>query len=119
MKSTSDSQEEVIGEPPVLEMKIDIRVLEHLGLKMYTSLPAVIAEYVANSWDAGATEVNIEIPEGPIDENYSIIIQDNGEGMTIEEVNRKFLVVGRRRREEEGRDYIIAVSYTHLTLPTN
>jgi hypothetical protein len=38
---------------PKLEMKIDLNVIEHLGLKMYTSLPAVVAEYVANAWDAG------------------------------------------------------------------
>jgi len=93
--------------PPKLEMKIDIRVLEHLGLKMYTSLPAVLAEYVANCWDAGATLVDIKIPTGPIDENYTITIDDNGQGMTVEEVNRKFLVVGRRKREEEGTDTIV------------
>ncbi|OYT43784.1 hypothetical protein B6U84_05560 [Candidatus Bathyarchaeota archaeon ex4484_40] len=96
-----------MNEPPHLEMKIDIRVLEHLGLKMYTSLPAVIAEYVANCWDAGATLVDITIPEEPIDEEYAITIDDNGQGMTVEEVNRKFLVVGRRRREEEGTDVVL------------
>jgi hypothetical protein len=47
---------------PKLEMKIDLNIIEHLGLKMYTSLPAVIAEYVANARDAGATEVDINIP---------------------------------------------------------
>jgi len=104
VKISRDSDE---PRPPRLKMRIDIRVLEHLGLKMYTSLPAVIAEYVANCWDAGATLVDITIPDGPIDENYTITIDDNGEGMTIEEVNQKFLVVGRRRREEEGTDIIM------------
>jgi hypothetical protein len=102
---TGKSKDKV--KPPKLEMKIDIRVLEHLGLKMYTSLPAVIAEYVANSWDAGANSVNIAIPEGPVDNNYAITIDDDGQGMTIDEVNRKFLVVGRKKREEEGTETII------------
>ena len=57
-----------IGERPKLEMKISMNVLEHLGLKMYTSLPAVISEYVANCWDAGATLVDITIPKGRVDQ---------------------------------------------------
>lgn len=91
---------------PNLEMVFDINVLEHLGLKMYTSLPAVIAEFVANSWDAGATIVDVTIPERPFDEGYSLEIKDNGFGMTVDEVNQKFLVVGRNRRREEGIDKI-------------
>ncbi len=94
------------GARPKLEMKISMNVLEHLGLKMYTSLPAVIAEFLANCWDAGATLVNITIPKGRVDEKYVITIEDNGTGMTVEEVNRKFLVVGRNRRKEEGMDEI-------------
>lgn len=101
--SSSKSAKESL---PRLEMKIDIRVLEHLGLKMYTSLPAVIAEYVANSWDAGATLVDIKIPENQMDEEYTITIDDDGKGMTVDEVNKKFLVVGRKRREEEGTDIV-------------
>ena len=89
---------------PRLEMRIDLNVLEHLGLKMYTNLPAVISEYVANSWDAWATEVDIQIPDGPMNDEYEITIVDDGFGMTIEDVNKKFLVVGRNRRMDEGDD---------------
>lgn len=92
--------------PPELEMTIDITVLEHLGLKMYTSLPAVIAEYVANSWDAGASKVDITIPDGPIDESFAIQISDDGFGMSVDEVNKKFLVVGRKKREFEPEEFI-------------
>ena len=90
-------------ETPKLMMKIDITVLEHLGLKMYTSLPAVLAEYVSNAWDAGSTEVNIEIPDQEIDEDYGITIRDNGFGMTKDEVNTKFLIVGRARARASNR----------------
>jgi hypothetical protein len=94
------------GARPNLQMRIDMNVLEHLGLKMYTSLPAVIAEFVANCWDSAATLVDIKIPKEPVDEDYAIMIKDNGIGMTVDEVNRKFLVVGRNRRKEEGTDEI-------------
>jgi hypothetical protein len=97
---------------PKLEMKIDLNVIEHLGLKMYTSLPAVIAEYVANAWDAGATEVYVKIPTDGNMEDYSISVSDNGHGMSVEDVNDKFLVVGRNRREEERCDEVVARSGT-------
>jgi signal transduction histidine kinase len=93
-----------------LEMKIDLNIIEHLGLKMYTSLPAVIAEYVANARDAGATEVDINIPTDGCMEDYAISISDNGCGMSVKKVNEKFLVVGKNRRGEERTDEIVAKS---------
>jgi len=85
-------------------MRIDLNVLEHLGLKMYTNMPAVVSEYVANAWDAWATEVDIQVPDGPVDDDYEITIADDGFGMTIDDVNDKFLVVGRNRRIDEDDD---------------
>jgi hypothetical protein len=58
----------------------------------------------------GATEVDIGIPTDGDPENYSITVSDNGYGMSVEEVNEKFLVVGRNRREEERTDEIEAKS---------
>lgn len=89
-----------------LEMRFDLNVLQHLGLRMYSSLPAVISEYVANAWDAWATEVEIDMPQDEkMSSEYTITIEDNGSGMTKAEVNDEFLVVGRNRRQDEGKDY--------------
>lgn len=94
-------------EQPEFTMTLDMNILQHLGLKMYTSLPAVISEYVANAWDAWATEVNIQVPtEDSMDEDYEIVVEDNGQGMSYEEVEEKFLVVGRNRRDDEGTDVV-------------
>jgi hypothetical protein len=115
MTKSGDETKQIVGKQqvsiseeskPELEMLFDINVIENLGLKMYTSLPAVISEYIANSWDAGATLVEITIPEGPISENYTISICDNGSGMAIKDVNHKFLRIGRKKREEEKTDVI-------------
>ncbi|MFC7137991.1 ATP-binding protein [Halobaculum litoreum] len=90
-----------------LAMRFDLNVLKHLGLRMYTSLPAVISEYVANAWDAWATEVKIRIPQDEsMSPDYQITIQDNGRGMTKQEINDEFLVVGRNRRVDEDKDYV-------------
>ena len=88
---------------PTLEMTFDINILEHLGLRMYTSLPAVVAEFIANAWDAGAKRVDVFVPKtSAITPRYAVSIEDDGCGMTVEDVNMRFLVVGRARRDEEG-----------------
>ena len=94
-------------ERPEFTMTLDMNILQHLGLKMYTSLPAVVSEYVANAWDAGATEVDIKVPtDETMSDNYEIIVEDNGIGMSYEEIEEKFLVVGRNRRQDEETDIV-------------
>ena len=87
------------------EMKFDIGTIKHLGLQMYSTLPPVIGELVANAWDANATRVDITIPDTPIDQERSeIIITDNGIGMSDTDVREKYLRIGRDRREREQSD---------------
>ena len=86
-------------------MKFDPGTIKHLGLRMYSTLPPVIGELVANGWDANATKVEITIPETRIDEQTSeIVITDNGDGMSDDEVRGKYLIVGRDRRAKEEPD---------------
>lgn len=79
------------------KMTIDLNVLNHLGINLYSNIPAVLAEAVANSWDADAEEVTIEISK----DDGIITITDDGHGMSEDDINDKFLRVGYRRREEE------------------
>ena len=41
------------------KMTISLDVLHHLGIGLYSNIPAVLSELVANAWDADATRVNI------------------------------------------------------------
>lgn len=82
-----------------LIMEFDPNTIQHLGIKMYATLPPVIAEIVANSYDADAKEVKVYLNDT---DELEIIIEDNGHGMTYTELNPKFLKIGRNRREEEG-----------------
>jgi hypothetical protein len=77
------------------KMSITLNVLEHLGLNLYSSTPAVLSEAVANAWDANARRVEIDIDSG----TPRIVITDDGDGMTRAEINDKFLTVGYHRRE--------------------
>jgi Histidine kinase-, DNA gyrase B-, and HSP90-like ATPase len=79
------------------------RTLEHLGVQMYKRRDIAIAELVANSWDACATRVDIFVPDA---EHYNpetseIVIVDNGVGMSDDQVEDEYLVVGRNRRLAE------------------
>ena len=87
------------------KMEFDVGTIKHLGLQMYSTLPPVIAEFVANSWDANATKVDITIPTDRINEQTSeIVISDDGIGMSDEDIRKKYLIIGRDRRENEQTD---------------
>lgn len=77
------------------KLSVDLQVLKHLGIGLYSNLPSVMSEMVANSYDADATEVDIIII------GDTIIIKDNGLGMNIEDANKKFLSVGYDKRDKE------------------
>lgn len=81
-------------------MTVDLNVLEHLGINLYSNVAAVLTEAVANAWDADARHVSIVI-----DPQKNIIsIDDDGAGMTVADMNEKYLRVGYRRREGTNKD---------------
>src|SRR5260221_4517845 len=79
-------------------MRIRLNALEHLGMNLYSNVPAVLSEIVANSWDADAETVNVTIDKV----NESITIEDDGIGMDRDDVIDHFLTVGFKRRAEAG-----------------
>lgn len=81
------------------EMSLSLNVLNHLGLNLYSNVPAVLSEAVANAWDADAEHVDVSI--NPEEEQIEII--DDGHGMDGEDVNNRYLRVGYRRREDDDR----------------
>ncbi len=78
-------------------------LVRHLGLQMYAGVVPAVAELIANAWDADATDVIIRVPLGvPLDAASEIRVQDNGAGMTWDEVEEAYLVLGRDRRQASG-----------------
>lgn len=69
---------------------------------MYKTLPPVLAEMISNAYDADATFVDIKLIEN--DNNKQIIITDDGCGMSFEEINNSFLVIGRNRRKSDSQN---------------
>ncbi len=91
-------QTEIFMSDKQLVMKFDPKVIEHLGVRMYSTIPPVLGELIANAYDADATKVRIELYDT---EEKKIVIKDNGLGMSFDDINEKFLVIGRNRRETE------------------
>ena len=77
-----------------LVMKLSLNVLQHLGINLYSNVPAVLSEVVANAWDADAGQVHVELDKA----QDRIVIEDDGCGMTRDEVVDRFLLVGYQRR---------------------
>ena len=88
---TSDSK-------PKYLMTLSLNVLKHLGLGLYSNVPAVLSEVVANAWDADAEHVDITIDPG----TGTITIKDDGHGMTVADANERYLTVGYERRRAIG-----------------
>ena len=94
-------------------MTISRLTIDKLGVKLYDRASAVIAELVANAYDADAEVVSIEAPMGAYlatvsqgrlnDAGYSIVVRDNGCGMSPDVINPFYLKVGGERRADPQR----------------
>jgi len=79
------------------KITIDPKVIAILGPHLYGDTASIIAELVSNCYDADADNCWVTIITGT---QAEIIIEDDGIGMTPEEVNKYFLDIGYDRRIE-------------------
>ena len=86
-----------------LTLKFVGALVEQLGAQMYPSATATVAELISNAWDADARNVWVSIPfEQSWDESDEIVVIDDGHGMTREQAQQRYLMVGRKRRLEDN-----------------
>lgn len=79
------------------KIKFDKNTIDHLGIKLYSKFPPVVAELISNSYDADAENMIIKIDYI----NKVVTVCDDGIGMNHEELNENFLKIGRNRRKAE------------------
>ena len=84
-------------EENIYELDIDVRILELLGPNLYTNIYYVLAELIANAYDADAHNVYI------ISDEDKIIVEDDGKGMSYSkgEVAKYLKVAAISRNNEE------------------
>ena len=101
-------------------------IVQDLGINLYTTLPRVLVEFVANAHDADSPSVDVRMDFEAIREarmamrrdwkngstrledmelpgDLALEIIDQGHGMSRDQVQDRFLIAGRRRRDEEQR----------------
>lgn len=88
----------------------DERFLEqYTGHALLKDPVTALVELIANSWDAGATRVDIHWPEN---EHEKLIISDNGESMTEEEFEYRWRKFSYNRLKEQGA-LVVVPGYTN------
>ena len=60
-------------------------------------------ELVANAWDAGATKVSVFIPDEYGD---LLVIEDNGNGLTAEEFQERWMTLGYNKLLRQGKQVL-------------
>ena len=83
--------------PKEYQLSIDPRILELLGPNLYTNIYYVLAELIANAYDADAKNVYI------ISNKDDIRVEDDGHGMSYEAGDiKRYLEVAATSRNSEG-----------------
>ena len=81
------------------KMVIDPKILRLLGPNLYTNIYYVLAELIANAYDAAAENVYI------ISEPDRIVVEDDGNGMSYDDGVKKYLNVAEETRTSEADSY--------------
>lgn len=89
---------------PDFTMEFQPQTIEHLGLRLYSSLPPVIGELVTNAWDADAKRVEITYPQRALTPADEVVIRDDGHGMNAQQFQDNYLAIGRDRRAASRTD---------------
>lgn len=82
-----------------LVLKFGGSLVEQLGAQLYPSVTATVAELISNAWDADAANVWVSVPfEEDWANGAELVVLDDGHGMTREQAQDAYLIVGRKRR---------------------
>jgi len=95
------------------ELRISRLTIDKLGVKLYDKASAVVAELIANGYDADAENVYVRLPlnsalatkkkDGSVTEYELVIeVEDDGHGMTPDEAIDYYLEVGKDRRSNKA-----------------
>jgi signal transduction histidine kinase len=81
-----------------LHFEVDGHLLVELGERLVAKPSIALAELVKNSYDADATSVTISFLNVG-DKGGTIIVEDNGEGMTLIDLKTKWMLIGTDYKE--------------------
>lgn len=81
--------------PTILHFKFDVSTFRLLGRELITDRITALFELVKNCYDANAENVQLTFENlNPLCPESRIIIEDNGLGMSFEDIRDKWMVIG-------------------------
>ncbi len=82
-----------------IEVRLSYRIVELFSEGLYTSPNKAVEELVANSFDAGARRVHVLLSSNLHDQDATIAVFDDGEGMDQDGLKRHWLIgISNKRR---------------------
>lgn len=85
--------------PTILHFKFDVSTFRLLGRELITDRITALFELVKNCYDANAENVQLTFENlNPLCLDSRIIIEDDGLGMTFEDIRDKWMVIGTRSK---------------------
>lgn len=84
-----------------LAIRYDPNIITLLGEQLYRQFPPVLNELLSNSYDANAHNVSINLNR----QGNEFSVTDDGDGMSFDDLQNKYLVIGRNRRNKEQNIY--------------
>ena len=79
---------------------ISPEILELLGPSLYTNIYYILAELIANSYDADATFVRLDASDLGDPSAAMLTVEDDGNGMTLNRFKTAFLRIAGRDKEQ-------------------
>lgn len=84
------------------KFELSLSILNHLGRNLYRNFITILGEAISNSWDADAKNVYITIDK----DKDTLVIKDDGIGMTADDFQKKFLKIGYSKRKNEKKELV-------------
>ena len=81
----------------------DDYLVRTLNSSITSQADIALTELVANAWDAGATKVSVFIPDEYGD---LLVIEDNGNGLTAEEFQERWMTLGYNKLLRQGKQVL-------------
>ncbi len=84
-----------------LTFTVDSALLNELGERLVESVHIALIELVKNSYDADATEVKVSFGKDNSG-NFSVMVNDNGRGMTFNQVQRYWMRIATSNKVQDS-----------------
>lgn len=89
--------------PTFLKFEASANLQRLIGRELISDDPMAVIELVKNAYDSGAKSLEIVLQPQTKKEPSYIEFRDNGQGMTVDDLRRLFMVAGYSERQEQAK----------------